>query len=67
MDNMGSRDRIIRVILAIVLAVLIYFEILQGVYAYVLLVVAAFFVLTSLVGFCPVYGIFGVNSNKMKK
>ena len=64
---MGSRDRIIRVILAIVLAVLIYFEILQGVYAYVLLVVAAFFVLTSLVGFCPVYGIFGVNSNKMKK
>ncbi|HLT50322.1 MAG TPA: DUF2892 domain-containing protein [Arenibacter sp.] len=67
MNNMGGADRIIRIFLAIAVALLIYLEVLQGVVAYVLLGVAAFFVLTSLVGFCPFYGLFGINSNKTKK
>ncbi len=67
MNNMGGTDRIIRILLAIAVALLIYFEVLQGVLAYVLLTIAALFVLTSLVGFCPVYGLFGINSNKVKK
>lgn len=67
MNNMGGTDRIVRILLAIAVAVLIYFEVLQGVLAYVLLTIAALFVLTSLVGFCPVYGLFGINSNKVKK
>jgi hypothetical protein len=67
MKNMGGTDRIIRILLAIIVALLIYFEVLQGVLAYILLTIAALFVLTSLVGFCPVYGFFGINSNKVKK
>lgn len=67
MNNIGGIDRIIRIFLAIGIALLIYLEVLQGVLAYVLLTLAAFFVLTSLVGFCPVYGLFGINSNKVKK
>jgi uncharacterized membrane protein len=67
MNNMGGTDRIIRIFLAVIIAFLIYLEVLQSVLAYVLLALAAFFVLTSLVGFCPVYGLFGINSNKVKK
>lgn len=67
MNNMGGTDRIIRILLAVAVALLIYFEVLQGVLAYVLLTVAALFVLTSLVGFCPVYGLFRINSKKVKK
>lgn len=67
MNNIGSTDRIIRISLAIIIALLIYLEVLQGVIAYILLTIAAFFVLTSLVGFCPVYGLFGINSHKVKK
>lgn len=67
MNNMGGIDRVIRILLAIVIALLVYFEVLQGILAYVLLAIAALFVLTSLVGFCPVYGLFGINSNKVKK
>jgi len=64
---MGRADRIIRILLAIAVALLLYFEVVHGVIAYVLFGVAALFVLTSLVGFCPVYGLFGINSNKIKK
>lgn len=64
---MGGIDRVIRILLAIVIALLVYFEVLQGILAYVLLAIATLFVLTSLVGFCPVYGLFGINSNKVKK
>lgn len=67
MNNMGGADRVIRILLAIVVAFLIYFEVLQGVLAYVLLTVAALFVLTGLIGFCPVYGLFGINTHKFKK
>ncbi|MEA1785827.1 DUF2892 domain-containing protein [Arenibacter sp. GZD96] len=64
--NMGKLDKILRVLLALSIAILIYFDILKGALAYVLLAVAAVFVLTSLVGFCPLYGIFGIGTCKVK-
>jgi len=60
--NMGALDKIIRVVLAIAAAALVYFEVVTGVYSYVLLTITAIFILTSLVGFCPLYGIFGLNT-----
>lgn len=59
---MGALDKIIRVVLAIAAAALVYFEVVTGVYSYVLLTITAIFILTSLVGFCPLYGIFGLNT-----
>jgi len=65
--NMGSADKIIRVLIAIVIAVLYWQGIISGgTLAIVLLVFAGIFVLTSLVGFCPLYPIFGLNTCKKK-
>ncbi|MCP4977210.1 MAG: DUF2892 domain-containing protein [Maribacter sp.] len=65
--NMGGLDKVIRVLLAIVAGLLVYFEVVDGALAYILLSVTGIFVITSLVGFCPLYGIFGINSCRTKK
>lgn len=65
--NMGGADRIIRIIVALVVAGLYYFKVIDGTLAYVLLAVAAIFLLTSFISFCPLYSIFGLNSCKVKE
>ena len=64
--NMGGLDKVIRVVLAIVAGLLVYFEVVEGPLAYILLTIIGVFVITSLVGFCPLYGIFGINSCRTK-
>lgn len=64
--NMGKADRIIRVLIALSIAFLYYNGILSGTLGLVLLVVSAVFVLTSLISFCPLYAIFGINTCSMK-
>jgi len=64
--NMGGLDKVIRVVLALVAGLLVYFEVVEGALAYILLTITGVFVLTSLVGFCPLYGIFGINSCRTK-
>ncbi len=65
--NMGNADRIIRVILAIVLIYLFYNGTLTGTLGYVALVFGIVFILTSLVSFCPLYPILGINTCSTKK
>ena len=65
--NMGALDKIIRISVAIIAALLVYFEVVQETLAYILMAIAVIFVLTSLVSFCPIYGIFGLNTCKVKK
>lgn len=62
---MGSTDKVVRIVVAIIAALLIYFEVVHGTVAYVLMAVAGIFVLTSLVGFCPLYRIFRLNTCKV--
>ena len=62
--NMGSLDRVIRLIIAAVAAFLYFNGTLTGTIGIVALVVAAIFVLTSLVSFCPLYTIFGLSTCK---
>ncbi|MCB0518217.1 MAG: DUF2892 domain-containing protein [Lewinellaceae bacterium] len=64
--NMGSADRIVRIILAIVFAVLYFTGTVTGTLGIVLLVLAAVFVLTSVVSFCPLYLPFGISTCAMK-
>ena len=65
--NMGSTDKIIRVIIAIVIAVLYWQGMITGTLATVLLIVGAIFLLTSLVGTCPCYSVFGMSTCKVKE
>ncbi|MDH5398842.1 MAG: DUF2892 domain-containing protein [Cyclobacteriaceae bacterium] len=62
--NMGSADRIIRIILAIVFGVLYYQGIIPGTLGIVLFVLGIVFLLTSLVRFCPLYVPFGLRTSK---
>ncbi len=65
--NMGSADRIIRVLIAAVFAVLYFTGTVSGTLGLVLLILGAVFALTSLVSFCPLYAIFGMNTCSTKK
>ncbi len=62
--NMGIIDRILRVILATTVGVLVFLKILTGIPAIVLGVLACVFLLTSLIGFCPLYVPFKISTNK---
>lgn len=64
---MGSTDKIIRILIALTLAILIYFQVISGTISFVLLAIAFVFVLTSLVGFCPLYGVLGIDTCRVKK
>jgi len=64
--NMGSADKIIRIILAIVFAVLFFTGTVSGILGYVLLALGGVFLLTSLVNFCPLYLPFRINTCKKK-
>ena len=61
---MSSADRIIRILLAAVFAVLYFTGTVTGTLGLVLLVLGGVFVLTSLVSFCPLYAIVGISTCK---
>jgi len=65
--NMGSTDRIIRFVVAAILAVLYFTGTITGTLGIVLLVLAGVFLLTSFVSFCPLYAPFGISTCAMKK
>jgi hypothetical protein len=65
--NMGTTDRIIRLLLAALFAYLYFGGIVTGTWGLVLLVLGGIFVLTSLVGFCPLYAPFGISTCAVKK
>lgn len=65
--NMGSTDKLIRLSLAAVIAVLYYMDIINGTVAIVLGVFAVIFALTSLISFCPLYPLVGINTCQTKK
>ncbi len=65
--NMGNTDRIVRLLLAAVVAVLYFTNIITGTLGIVLLVLAGVFVLTSLISFCPLYTLVGLNTCPAKK
>lgn len=64
--NMGTADRLIRIVIAAILAFLYYNETLTGTWGIVALVVAAAMLITSFVSFCGLYTIFGINTCKIQ-
>lgn len=62
--NMSNTDRIVRVILAALFAYLYFGGIVTGALGIVLVVLAAVFLLTSIVAFCPLYAPFKISTYK---
>lgn len=65
--NMGTVDRFVRILLAAVVAILYFNNTITGTLGIVLMVLAGVFVLTSIVSFCPLYSIVGLNTCSTKK
>ncbi len=65
--NIGTIDKVIRILVAVVFAVLYFTKVIPGTLGIILLVLAAVFVLTSLISFCPLYWPFGISTAPKKK
>ena len=59
---MGIIDKVIRILVAVVFAVLFFTNVITGTLGIILLVLSAVSVLASLVSFCPLYWPFGINT-----
>lgn len=64
---MGSTDRMLRVIIAIVVSILFFTHTITGTLGIVLLILGGVLLATSLVSFCPLYLPFGINTCKTDK
>ncbi|HEY3371601.1 MAG TPA: DUF2892 domain-containing protein [Prolixibacteraceae bacterium] len=60
--NMGSIDKVIRILIVVAIAVLFFTKVLTGTAAVILLVVAGILLLTVLVSFCPIWAILGIKT-----
>lgn len=65
--NMGSIDKIIRILIAIVIAILYFTNVISGTTAIILGILAIVFALTAFVGFCPLYLPFGIHPGKKEQ
>jgi hypothetical protein len=62
--NVGNIDRIIRAMLAIILAVLYFSGMVTGTLGIILLVLAGVLLLTGLISFCPLYAPYKFSTRK---
>jgi len=65
--NMGNTDKMIRLSIAALIAVLFYTDVISGTLAIILGSFAVIFALTSLISFCPLYTLVGINTCSLKK
>ncbi|MDY0102881.1 MAG: DUF2892 domain-containing protein [Lentimicrobium sp.] len=65
--NIGNTDKLIRLLFALLVAVLYFFGIISGTLAIILGVLALIMVVTSMVSFCGLYTIFGISTCKAKE
>jgi hypothetical protein len=62
--NMGVIDKVIRILIAVVVVVLYFMHVISGTLAIILLILAGVFVLTSILGLCPLYLPLGLSTRK---
>ena len=62
--NINLTDRIIRVIIAVILSVFYFANIVTGTLGIVLLAASIILLLTSVINFCPIYYILGISTKK---
>ncbi len=62
--NIHDVDKVARIILAIVVAVLFFTGVVSGTVAIILAMIAAFLVVTVFIDFCPIYHFFGISTKR---
>jgi len=62
--NVGTIDKVIRILIAVVVVVLYFTHVISGVLAIILLVLSAILVVTSLLSFCPIWLALGLSTRK---
>ncbi|MDE1191843.1 MAG: DUF2892 domain-containing protein [Arachidicoccus sp.] len=65
--NMGTTDKSIRILIAVVIGILYFTNTISGTLTIVLGILAVVFLITSFISFCPLYLPFGINTFKKKK
>lgn len=65
--NMGTIDKVVRVLAAVVITVLYFANLISGTVAIILLILAGVFILTSFMSFCPLYLPFGISTRKKQQ
>lgn len=60
--NVGNMDKVLRIALAVVMSVLYFTRTVEGTLGTVMLILGGVFLLTALVGFCPLYAMVGINT-----
>jgi len=65
--NVGIIDKIIRILIAVIIAVLYFTNVISGTLGIILLIFAGILVLTSLINFCPLYLPFSINTWKKSR
>jgi len=63
-QNMGKTDRVLRTVLAVIVAVLYFSKQMTDLAAIILGILAIVFLVTSVLGFCPLYVLLGISSRK---
>lgn len=63
-SNLGTLDRVARIVFAVVVAALYFLNVISGTTAIVLGAVAGILLLTSLINFCPLYRLFNLSTRK---
>jgi hypothetical protein len=64
--NMGTVDKVIRILVAVVVVILYFTNVISGTLGIILLALSTIFVVTSFLSFCPVYLPFGLSTMKKK-
>ena len=63
--NIGILDKILRVSIAILITILLYFSLIEGeLITYILYFIAVILIITSLIDFCPLYLVFNIRTRK---
>ena len=61
---MGTVDKSIRILVAAIIAILLFTKVIEGILAIILLIVAVMFIVTSFISVCPMYPVLGINTRK---
>ena len=62
--NMGTVDKVIRILVAVVVVILYFTNVISGTLAIILLALSAIFIVTSILGVCPLYMPLGLSTKK---
>lgn len=65
--NMHFYDSVIRVVIAVGIALFYFTDVITGGWAFALMIVACVLFVTAIAGVCPLYSLLGISSCRRKK